>query len=732
MESIQQLIAASRWEDLERRLTDLAFLEAEAETGRAFELAEDFSTAVEALPRARPVRRLLVLLEEALRRSVHFIAGHPETLFQCLWNLAWWYDCDEAAAHYEPASSGTPPWQEPLRLSALLRHWRREKEQRSPGFFWVRSLFPPTGPLGSAQRIVVPLDPCAWFVEKLSFSYGDRRLRAWMHPPGRPEERVFRAWETSLGRPLEVSAPEEQVGDPFLSPDGRWRLEVDVSGGGFGKPLLLRDASSGKEVLTIPGLPNTSLQYVAFSADASRAAAAGWGGAGIGELAVWKLPTGHRLFHTRLDESVFALAMSPDGNRVACGSAEGAIQLFDVTEGRLGGELRGHEGTIHGLAFSPNGQFLASASADRTIRLWDLSRPVAPPRRKGHPDPICACLFSPDGKWLVTLSTNETTWLWDAGTGSPVRCLHSSTEFVCVGHQAENCLHINGQRVLSLGVERREWPFEPETGEPGQGAEDSSRGFPDRRIAWAPDGSRCAVCSPFDGELIILDTVLPAAGVHLEGHNQGVREIAFSHDGRLLLSASGDATVRVWEVATGQCLTCLRGHEAGVTSAAFSADARRLVSASIDGTVRVWDSRTGAELARLVIPDPGILSEAWSLHPTLAVRRVGFCDEDRHLATLSDSDRIRVWDVQSGACLAEHRGVTDFAAFIAGRPWRVFLRGTEAEIEETATSRVVARIPWSLGVRTRAPLPDPSGRTWVGSVGRHLLLFTLCGGSARE
>jgi hypothetical protein len=65
--------------------------------------AGNFSGAVAALPSERPQRRILRLLEEALRRDIHFIARHaqdyPQGLFQCLWNSGWWYDCPEAAQH---------------------------------------------------------------------------------------------------------------------------------------------------------------------------------------------------------------------------------------------------------------------------------------------------------------------------------------------------------------------------------------------------------------------------------------------------------------------------------------------------------------------------------------------------------------------------------------------------------------------------------------------------------
>ena len=86
----------------------LPFLEAKNEAGLVFELVGDFSRALDTLPEARAQRRILRLLEEALRRDIHFIARHardyPQGMFQCLWNSGWWYDCPEAAAALSPLS----------------------------------------------------------------------------------------------------------------------------------------------------------------------------------------------------------------------------------------------------------------------------------------------------------------------------------------------------------------------------------------------------------------------------------------------------------------------------------------------------------------------------------------------------------------------------------------------------------------------------------------------------
>jgi hypothetical protein len=72
-----------------------------------FELAQDFRDAAAVMPKEHPKHRMLELLEEAVRRDIHFVDRHPTTLFQCMWNTCWWYDCPEAEKHYRPSKANS-------------------------------------------------------------------------------------------------------------------------------------------------------------------------------------------------------------------------------------------------------------------------------------------------------------------------------------------------------------------------------------------------------------------------------------------------------------------------------------------------------------------------------------------------------------------------------------------------------------------------------------------------
>ncbi|KFY86462.1 hypothetical protein V500_07608 [Pseudogymnoascus sp. VKM F-4518 (FW-2643)] len=122
----------------------------------------------------------------------------------------------------------------------------------------------------------------------------------------------------------------------------------------------------------------------------------------------------------------------------------------------------------------------------------------------------------------------------------------------------------------------------------------------------------------------------------LEGHSDGVRDVAFSHDGQLLASASYDKTVRIWNPATGAELQKLESHSGWVRAVAFSHNGQLLASASDDRTIRLWNPATGAELQKL----EGHSGE---------VTAVAFSHDGQLLASASHDETVRLWNVATGA-----------------------------------------------------------------------------------
>ena len=123
--------------------------------------------------------------------------------------------------------------------------------------------------------------------------------------------------------------------------------------------------------------------------------------------------------------------------------------------------------------------------------------------------------------------------------------------------------------------------------------------------------------------------------ISLEGHTDSISRIVFSPDGMTLASASGDRTIRLWDVATGTRQHTLSGHESWISSIAFSHNGLALASADSDGKIRLWDVTIGQYRVTL---------EGHSS----SVRSVAFSPDGKTLASASSDRTIRLWNATTG------------------------------------------------------------------------------------
>ncbi len=171
-------------------------------------------------------------------------------------------------------------------------------------------------------------------------------------------------------------------------------------------------------------------------------------------------------------------------------------------------------------------------------------------------------------------------------------------------------------------------------------------------VAFSPDGKRI-ISGSRDNTIKVWDAATGAELMTLRGHD-GLDSIAFSPDGKRIFSASDDKTIKIWDAANGAELMTLRGHKGEVISAAFSPDGKRIVSASDDKTIKIWDAATGNELMTLRGYD-GIWPGA-------------FDPDVKRIVSNGGDNTVKVWDVATGTELMTLRGHKEEVHSVAFSP----------------------------------------------------------------
>lgn len=116
-------------------------------------------------------------------------------------------------------------------------------------------------------------------------------------------------------------------------------------------------------------------------------------------------------------------------------------------------------------------------------------------------------------------------------------------------------------------------------------------------VAISSDGNRVLTCG-WDATVRLWDFATGAQLACLRDHKEFVGAVAFAPDGRTAASGGGDQVIRIWDLEKGIVMHRLHGHSFTVHALQFSADGSRLLSGSGDSTVQLWDVRTGKRIKR--------------------------------------------------------------------------------------------------------------------------------------
>ncbi|MBX9582655.1 MAG: WD40 repeat domain-containing protein, partial [Gemmataceae bacterium] len=400
---------------------------------------------------------------------------------------------------------------------------------------------------------------------------------------------------------------------------------------------------------------------------------------------------------------VFSVAYSPDGTALVSAGTDGTAKVWDLATGRERVTYRGHADQpddptrasnvlgVAAVAFHPKEAVVASVAGNQ-IHLWeaDTGKQIKVLAKLEKAEfPLKSIAFSPDGRQLAAGGDDGVVRVFAADTGKETfksTSRNARVERVAFGR--------DGKRVAAADAAGAAGVYAPGAANPVPlNVNVVSGGGPCPGVALAPDGSGLFTGGS-DGRVRLFGVPgpdgaagPPVGGVVREfaGHDGGVTDLALTPDGKFLVTAGADKTVRVWDVKTAAPVRSFQGHLGKVLGLAVRPDGRQVASAGADGAVRLWDlsptddhrvladaagpvwaaavspdgkraAAAGADkVIRVYDPETGKLEATLAGH-TAAVTALAFLPDGNRLVSAGGDKTVRVWDVAEKKQLKELTG----------------------------------------------------------------------------
>jgi WD40 repeat protein/DNA-binding SARP family transcriptional activator len=391
-----------------------------------------------------------------------------------------------------------------------------------------------------------------------------------------------------------------------------------------------------------------------------------------------------------------------------------AVLAQALTESRIRATWRGHEGPVTGLDISLDGQRVVTSGSDKTVRLWSTSDAHDTIVLTGHTGAVRDAVFSPASDRVASASDDGSVRIWTVGERpSTLRIIDSAGVVVALAWNPD------GQRLAGAGADGKVRIWQAD------GSEVILDGHQEgaNAVAWSPDGNRLASVGN-DGKLVVRDLVSEAVSSRASAGG-ALSDVAWSTDGRQILTGSADATTRIWPAATDGPPVDIDDHQDAMED--DHQDAVKTVAYSHNGRYLVTGGR---DRTAYIAPVDGRGDKVVLRGTNGPIRDVAFSHDDQLVVTASEDGTVRLWDPSPKPGLrtvsAHASATTDTAVSPDGE--------NVASVGDDGKARIGGRL---LDASRKEPLkavafsPDNKMAAAAGE-GRTVLVWPVAGGAVQR
>jgi WD40 repeat protein len=502
-------------------------------------------------------------------------------------------------------------------------------------------------------------------------------------------------------------------------------------------------------------LPSSDIADAAFSPDGRLVAGAG-GGKRDRVVHVWDVRTGVEVFALEHQGPVNTVAFSPSGRLIASGSDDGTARLWSVATGLEVASFSHQPGArgddvIH-VSFNPEGTSLLTVGGNRFVRVFDVERHTEL-FALNNVALVNSARFSHDGNLIATAGAIESVRLWNAKTGALVSVFDLTGRVADLAFSPDDTLLATAGSNDTVG---RIWNLAKESAVATITLHRSGI----ESVVFTPDG-QSLITTGRDGKAVVSGVAAGFPQASLAGHTRPVEGAEVSHDGDLAATWSEDGTARVWKVRVGAYPRDVGKHELPPSTrrgpvVAFSPDGRYMLSGGADGTAHLWGSRSPLRVLshngpvntasfsrngrRVITASDDGTARVWrvpdgqliaSLPHGAPVTAAGLTPNGRFAVTAGRDGLVRVWNVATGSRARSYElggtindaDVSRDGRFVvaASSNWRAAILGITAERElilRGHTDEVVAAAFSPDGKRVATASQDSTARIWDARTGK--------------